>query len=181
MCIRGIQCCVFSFDLMLRPQLLSKGRWYMTEKINAQYWEISCQFLHVCVIHQRLTALPKSRMSYIFCVFTNRNQITKFKLLFIMVWGLRVQRQRPRKTHQAESGRQEWFCTSFACFACGSPTTVTRIAAQRLRAELCLHPVIKVGSCFHKDNMTQDTFYLTAASAHCFRGSCSNSGKTRSL
>lgn len=151
------------------------------EKINAQYWEINCQFLHVCVIHQCLTALPKSWMSYIFCVFTCKNKITKFKLLFIMVWGLRMQRQRPHKTHQAKSGRQQQFCTSFAHFAFGSRTTVTRIAAQRLRAELGLPPAIKVGSFFHKDSMTQDTFYLTADSAHRFRGSCSNNGRTRSL
>lgn len=82
-----------------------------------------------------------------------------------MVWGLRVQRQRPYKTHQAKSGRQHWFCTSYAHFAFGSPTTITGIPAQGLRAELCLYPVIKVGSFFHKGNITQDTFNLTAASA----------------
>lgn len=82
-----------------------------------------------------------------------------------MVWGLYVQGQRPYKTHQAKSGRQHRFCTSYARFAFGSPATITGIPTQRLRAELCLYPVTKFGSSFHKGNMTQGTFSLTAASA----------------
>lgn len=68
-----------------------------------------------------------------------------------MVWHLHVRRQRPYKTHQAKSGRQQQFCISYTHFAFGNPTADTGIPTQRVRAEL---PVIKVGSFFHEGNMT---------------------------
>ena len=120
-------------------------------------------------------------MSYIFCVFTCKNSNYKVQISFDYGLGSpcteTVAIENPSDQVRKTASVLHQLCpVSF-----GSPTTIAGIPAQRLRAEACLYPVIKVGSFFHKRNVTQDTWNLTAASAHCFRGSCSSSAKTRYL
>lgn len=104
--------------------------------------------------------------------------MTRLKSLVVVVWDLPLQGERQNKPQQACHGD----CISFMpVLSIEAPSQ--GFAAQRLRDELCLFPVIKFGSFFHKGKMTQDIFNLISDSAYHFQGSCSSfpSRKTRCL